>query len=723
MYARILCSCLWIQSVLKLACCNLHSKFKDFEELSPDNFTVLVKRHATSGQVYFKIVTFFALRKYFVLHLVPGSPVLREDFEVNMVDSNGRMTQVAIDQQIFYTGYLHGNRQHTVDALHKDGIWIAQIKGPDDEYSIEPLTHHEPDSSVTSMLIFRQRDIKSSILLNSSDDNPAFQPFCEELHFKQYLIPHLKRVKKHHPNNKNSLRETIPNETAKRKNEKNLDTSITNNIFTEHLNSEENSPKDALLKIQFTDNHSRSRRSQSVRQTRVQDTCEMLAVADFETYKGIGRRSIYWIVTILVFLYQTVDRLYRDTFFDTFTNLGIVLVKVMVHTEYTPVEPDKRHYNMASNIMNAISTLKAMANVSNFSNFCLVHLTTQRLFSGTLGVAATADGTKWSNGICAKVTNESRNIGLSTPITDTGYPMPLIMYSLVIAHEIGHNWGSRHDTSKDPNCSPSSREGGKYIMWPYSGYISTFNAKKFSPCSRKQIATVLRVKAHLCFMPRRSAEHICGNGIVDPGEDCDVGFGISDPCCTSQCRFIDQAVCTAANHPCCDSSCQIAPQTQKCFFDVEDCREAAFCSGTDSHSCPESKLLPNNSTCQSLGKCWHGNCVTFCELLGKSFTPARRLMECTCDEDLVAMCYHCCWDPESGQGCVKMGPPKRNGTPCMLGSCENGVCLHVNRSVDFLFEEKVDFSSKSNQIHQLMHLDAAVLTFAAVCLGLLSMII
>lgn len=225
----------------------------------------------------------------------------------------------------------------------------------------------------------------------------------------------------------------------------------------------------------------------------------------------------------------------------------------------------------------------------------------------------------------------------------------------------------------------------------------------------------LQAKAHLCFVPRRSVERACGNGVVDSGEDCDVGFGENDPCCTSECRFKGQAVCTAANHPCCDSSCQIAPRTQKCFVGVEDCHEPAFCSGTDSHSCPESKLLPNNSTCQSLGKCWHGKCVTFCELLGMTFTPARRLMECTCDKDRKAMCYHCCWDPESGQGCVKMGPSKIDGTPCMEGICDNGICINVNRADDFLLQNRAEFSSKSNQICQLLRLDAALVTVAAVC--------
>ena len=33
--------------------------------------------------------------------------------------------------------------------------------------------------------------------------------------------------------------------------------------------------------------------------------------------------------------------------------------------------------------------------------------------------------------------------------------------------ELGHNWGSEHDPDTD-ECSPSSFDGGKYIMYTYS---------------------------------------------------------------------------------------------------------------------------------------------------------------------------------------------------------------------------------------------------------------
>ena len=47
--------------------------------------------------------------------------------------------------------------------------------------------------------------------------------------------------------------------------------------------------------------------------------------------------------------------------------------------------------------------------------------------------------------------------------------------------ELGHNWGSEHDPDTD-ECSPSSFDGGKYIMYTYS--VSGYDPNnKVSPLS------------------------------------------------------------------------------------------------------------------------------------------------------------------------------------------------------------------------------------------------
>lgn len=60
------------------------------------------------------------------------------------------------------------------------------------------------------------------------------------------------------------------------------------------------------------------------------------------------------------------------------------------------------------------------------------------------------------------------------------------------------------------------------------------NNNKFSSCSLKSIEPVLNSKARSvkgCFTEPQQA--ICGNGVVDPGEECDCGWeeDCKDSCC------------------------------------------------------------------------------------------------------------------------------------------------------------------------------------------------
>lgn len=60
------------------------------------------------------------------------------------------------------------------------------------------------------------------------------------------------------------------------------------------------------------------------------------------------------------------------------------------------------------------------------------------------------------------------------------------------------------------------------------------NNNKFSPCSLRQINSVLNSKARDskgCFTEPQKA--ICGNGVVEIGEECDCGWeeDCDEPCC------------------------------------------------------------------------------------------------------------------------------------------------------------------------------------------------
>lgn len=133
----------------------------------------------------------------------------------------------------------------------------------------------------------------------------------------------------------------------------------------------------------------------------------------------------------------------------------------------------------------------------------------------------------------------------------------------VIAHEIGHTMGAVHDctsttcsqsnTATASQCCPLSSTtcdaGGSYIMNPSTSDTMT----NFSPCTIGNICSAFGRKSvnSSCLTSNKGivtiSEHQCGNGIVEPGEDCDCG-GVdgcaNNKCCDSKtCKYTNGSVC------------------------------------------------------------------------------------------------------------------------------------------------------------------------------------
>jgi Disintegrin len=87
---------------------------------------------------------------------------------------------------------------------------------------------------------------------------------------------------------------------------------------------------------------------------------------------------------------------------------------------------------------------------------------------------------------------------------------------------------------------------------------------------------------------------MCGNGIVENGEDCDPGSGAQSACCDpATCKFRNAAVCDPLSSPCCTSQCKFAPTTQVCRPSKDNlCDIAEMCTGNSS-SCPADVVVPN----------------------------------------------------------------------------------------------------------------------------------
>lgn len=259
----------------------------------------------------------------------------------------------------------------------------------------------------------------------------------------------------------------------------------------------------------------------------------------------------------------------------------------------------------------------------------------------------------------------------------------------VIAHETGHTYGAVHDcmdqTCADANyvnsqqCCPLSADtcdaGERYIMNPSTSQGIT----DFSPCSIGNICSAIgrRSVNTDCLSDNRNVETItgqqCGNGIVEPGEDCDCGGpeGCSDdPCCDpTTCRFASGAVCDDANEDCC-SNCQFASAGTVCRASTGECDPQETCSG-DAGDCPPDTTQPDGESCGDGLQCTSGQCTSRdeqCKSAMGSYTQGNDTNSCDSQGCVIS-----CASPEFGPGvCYGLQQNFLDGTECGGGGqCEN----------------------------------------------------
>jgi hypothetical protein len=157
-----------------------------------------------------------------------------------------------------------------------------------------------------------------------------------------------------------------------------------------------------------------------------------------------------------------------------------------------------------------------------------------------------------------------------------------LQMALVLAHEIGHNFGANHDESMH-----SVPELGMYLMCAASVLGNDVHNKLFSPASIAEMSAVLADRAG-CFAASNSEDDgFCGNFIRDGGEACDCGGRADtctqfDTCCTAKCEFNPsrEAECSPLDHQhgaCCTSNCALASVNTTCRKQGE-CIAVAVCN-------------------------------------------------------------------------------------------------------------------------------------------------
>ena len=108
-------------------------------------------------------------------------------------------------------------------------------------------------------------------------------------------------------------------------------------------------------------------------------------------------------------------------------------------------------------------------------------------------------------------------------------------------------------------------------------------------------------------------EPVCGNGLLEKGEDCDCGTTDPDQCnskcCNAAtCKFKDGANCDANDGPCCED-CHLKSAGSICRDSQSECDLPEYCDGWNAR-CRNNVYKRNGEPCSGSGRCMSGQCLT-----------------------------------------------------------------------------------------------------------------
>ncbi|XP_036625426.1 disintegrin and metalloproteinase domain-containing protein 30-like [Trichosurus vulpecula] len=106
---------------------------------------------------------------------------------------------------------------------------------------------------------------------------------------------------------------------------------------------------------------------------------------------------------------------------------------------------------------------------------------------------------------------------------------------------------------------------------------------------------------------KKMEEQICGNKVMEEGEECDCGSETEcrkNPCCQQGCILSKGAKCSTGL---CCKDCKILPAGRVCRVQASECDLPEFCNGT-SGFCPDDIYKQDGTPCSGKGYCYKKRC-------------------------------------------------------------------------------------------------------------------
>uniref|UniRef100_A0A8C8SB54 ADAM metallopeptidase domain 32 n=1 Tax=Pelusios castaneus TaxID=367368 RepID=A0A8C8SB54_9SAUR len=229
--------------------------------------------------------------------------------------------------------------------------------------------------------------------------------------------------------------------------------------------------------------------------------------------------------------------------------------------------------------------------------------------------------------------------------------LTLEAFSVIIAQLLGLTLGIEYDDSRDCECS------GSICIMNTKAVLSN-GVKAFSSCSIRDFKSFLKHRGGDCLSNRpyfnlsyKNAP-VCGNHIVERGEQCDCGSAqecAKDKCCTDKCRFKRGAKC--ATGLCCQN-CKFKAKNKKCRPMADSqCDLSEYCNGSSAF-CPIDLYVQDGHRCEhNTGYCYKGHCQSADKECQRIYGKGSKNAPLACYEEINSQTDrfgHCGNDPKKG---------------------------------------------------------------------------